>query len=161
MPTDVIAQFNDPSSAARFLGESVGTHYSAALRAAEAFGRHLAPARKALHERAIPGENLVGFWQEVLHNEGIRIGSHGLVKGLGATPDHFLNDFLDSADEAFRKRYSDAVSLTGRAPGKAEHENCLRFLRDDGSTGNQKNLVMRNKVATWLQLLRLTGGYQE
>ena len=95
MIINIVAQFNDPSTAARYLGESVGTHYSAALRATEAYGNHLAAKRESLLSGIFEGQGLGDFWRDLLRSEQVRIGSPKVLQELSTTPSHYFFDFLD------------------------------------------------------------------
>ena len=161
MATDLIAQFNEPSTAAKFLGDNIGTHYSAALRAAKAYGCHLAPRREFLQSESYEGESLGNFWRELIRSEGVRLGSLEVVKGLSSTPEHFFSDFLDTADSVFRKKYPHGSFTPGNTSGKTEHEKCLKFLRNHAAGEKVDHLKAQNNVATWTQLLRIMGRYQD
>jgi hypothetical protein len=161
MEKHALPQINDPSTAARYLGEIVGTHYSAALRATEAYGRHLASKRDSLLAETFEGEGLGEFWRELLKSEKVRLGSGKVLKGLSTTPSHYFFDFLDTAEEVYRKRYlGDLFSKRNKA-GKMEHAQCLAFLRDHCAGGVPDHFTVQNKIATWKQLLRVVGRYQE
>ena len=161
MTRNLIAQCNDPSTAARYLGESVGTHYSSALRATEAYGKYLAAKRESLLSEIFEGEGLGDFWRDLLRSEQIRIGSPKVLKGLSTTPSHYLFDFLDTADDVYRRSYGDVPSSLRKKLGQTEHAQCLRFLRNHAGGGVGDQFTVRNKIATWMKLLRIMGGYQE
>lgn len=156
-----LAQFNDPSTAARYLGESVGTHYSAALRATEAYGRHLAAKRESLLSDSFEGESLGEFWSDLLRSEKIQLGSPKVLKELSTTPSHYFLDFLNTAEAVYEKRYRDLPSSKRKQLSKTEHAQCLAFLRDHGAGGARDHFAVRNKIATWMRLLRMMGRYQE
>jgi len=161
MATDIIARFSDPGTTARYLGESIGTHYSVALRAAKAYGVHLAPRRDSLLSGSYDGEELGEFWRDLLKSEGVRMGSTRVMKGLSTTPGHYFSDFLDTADAVFEKKYSNVPLSQRKNSGKTEHAKCLRFLRDHRQEERVDHFSVQNKVATWTQLLRMLGRYQE
>jgi hypothetical protein len=161
METNVIPQFHDPSTAAQYLGESVGTHYSAALRAAKAYGTHLAAKRERLLDGTYEGENLGAFWRELIKAEQVRLGSPRVLKGLATTPDHYFSDFLDTAEAVYLKRYKGSSSHQKKGQTKSEHAQCLRFLRDHSGSGKVDHFTLQNKISTWMQLLRMMGRYQE
>jgi len=161
MTKNITAQCNDPSTAARYLGESVGTHYSAALRATEAYGRHLAAKRESLLSGEFEGEGLGDFWRDLLRSEQVPIGSPKVIQGLSATPSHYFSDFLDTADDVYRKSYGNVPPSQRKKLGQTEHEKCLRFLRNHTRGGVPDHFTVQNKIATWMKLLRMMGGYQE
>jgi hypothetical protein len=161
MTRDITPQFNDPSTAAIYLGENVGTHYSAALRAAEAYGRYLAAQRQSLLSESYEGESLRDFWRELLRSEQVQIGSPKVLMGLGTKPSYYFSDFLDAADTAFRRRYQSSSPQRRTKQSKTEHAKCLRLLRNHGAEEMPDHFSVRNKIATWMQMLRITGGYQE
>jgi hypothetical protein len=161
MATDIIAQFNEPETVARHLGETVGTHYSAALRAADAYGKHLARERNALCSGSIDGGGLGNFWRELVRTEGVRLGSIAVLKGLSTDPSFFFSEFLDTADAVYRRRYKDVPEEQRKRATNSEHAQCLRFLRTHPTEGRPDRFTVQNKVTTWLQLLRMAGKYQE
>jgi hypothetical protein len=161
MIINIVAQFNDPSTAARYLGESVGTHYSAALRATEAYGKHLAAKRESLLSGKFEGQGLGDFWRDLLRSEQVRIGSPKMLQELSTTPSHYFFDFLDTADDVYRRRYGGLPSSQGKRLCKTEHAQCLRFLRNHTGGGIPDHFTVQNKIATWMKLLRMMGGYQE
>jgi hypothetical protein len=161
MTTNITAEFNDPSVIARYLGESTGTHYSVALRAAEAYGRHLATDRDALRRERFDGESLGEFWRALLQSEQVRIGSLRALKQLSTRPEHYFSDFLETADAEYRKRYEDIEASRKGRQWKTEHAQCLRFLREHSSGKTSDHLAVRNKIQTWMQLLRITGRYRD
>lgn len=161
METKVMARVVDPTTAARFLGESVGTHYSVALRAAKAYSTHLASNRRDLLEPTYDGEGLGAFWRELLRSEQVQIGSTKVLQGLSTEPSHYFHDFLETAETVYRSRYEDSSSNPKKSSGKSEHAQCLRFLRDHNSCGPVDHFTVQNKVATWMQLLRIMGKYVE
>jgi hypothetical protein len=156
----LVPQFHDPASAAKYLGESVGTHYSVALRATEAFGRHLAAKPESLLSETFEGEGLGAFWRDLLKAEEVRIGSHEVLRALSTHPSHYSVDFLDTADAVFLRRYEDLPLSQRSKAGKAEHALCLRVLRNQNGTGAQDHFAVQNKVAAWMRLLKMMGGYQ-
>ena len=83
-----------------------------------------------------------------------------MLQGLGTSPSHYFLDFLDTADQVFRKKYRDIPSSQRTQMMKAEHEQCLRFLRDHTAAGTD-HFTVQNKITTWMQLLRMAGRYQE
>ena len=161
MAKDIAAEFNDPSTVATSLGESVGTHYSAALRAAEAYGKHLAAEREALLLGTFEGKSLGDFWRDLLKSEQLRIGSPKVLKGLSTTPSHYFFDFLDRADEVYREKYRDVQSPKRKKSDQTEHAQCLRLLRNHAEEGMKDHFTVQNKIATWMQMIRIMGGYQE
>jgi hypothetical protein len=161
MATDILAQFNDPESVARHLGETVGTHYSSALRAADAYGRHLAGKREALCSGSIDGDSLGDFWKELVKKERMRVGSLAVLNELSEAPILFFSDFLDTADAVYRKRYRDVTPAQRKRATNTQHAQCLRFLRTHPTEGTPDRFTVQNKVTKWMQLLRMTGKYQE
>jgi hypothetical protein len=160
METTVVARLNDPSSAARYLGEAVGTHYSAALRAAKAYGTHLAGSRESLLKDEFEGSSLGDFWRDLIRSEQVRLGSPKVLRGLSKTPS-FFHDFLDAAEAEYRKRYKSGPSTRKKGTLKSEHAQCLAFLRESDANGPMAQFAIQNKVNTWMQLLRILGKYQE
>jgi len=156
-----LAQFNDPSTTARYLGESVGTHYSAALRATEAYGKHLAAKRTSLQSETFEGESLGDFWRELLRSEKVRVGSMEVLRELSTTPSHYFLDFLNTAEAVYEKRYRGSPSSERKQGCKTEHAQCLAFLRDHSAGGARDHFTVQNKISTWMRLLRLMGRYQE
>ena len=161
MATDLIARFSDPVTTARYLGESIGTHYSVALRAAKAYGVHLAARRDSLVSGSYEGEELGDFWRDLLRSENVRMGSTEVMKGLSTTPAHYFSDFLDTADAVFKNKYSDVPLNRRKTSTKTEHAKCLRYLRDHRQEGRADHFSVQNNVATWTQLSRMLGQYQE
>jgi hypothetical protein len=161
MSNQVVARFVDPATVAAYLGENVGTHYSAALRAAEAYGRHLAAIRGNLLSDTFEGERLGNFWRELLRSEQIRIGSPNVIRGLSSTPSHYFSDFLDTADAVYSRNYENVPPPQRKKLGHTEHAKCLRLLRDHQALGMRDRFAVQNKITTWMQLLRIVGGYQE
>ena len=157
----VKAQFDDPKTVATYLGEAIGTHYSAALRAAEAYGRHLAAARESLLQESYDGQVLRDFWVDLMKSEEVRVKSPKVMKSLGSTPSLFFQDFLDTADEVFGEKYKDAPPQKRKKVGHSEHARCLRLLRDHKSEGLPDHFAVRNRVATWMQMIRVAQGYRE
>lgn len=161
MAKDIAAQFNDPSTVATSIGESVGTHYSAALRAAEAYGKYLAAEREALLLGTFEGKNLGAFWRELMRSEQLRIGSPKVLKKLSTTPSHYFFDFLDTADEVYQRRYKDVGEPLRKKAGQTEHAQCIRLLRNHIAEGMKDHFTVQNKIATWMQIIKILGGYQE
>jgi hypothetical protein len=157
MKTYVTARFNDPSSTAKYLGECVGTHYSVALRAAEAYGKYLAERRESLLSETFEGEGLANFWRDLLRSEEIRLASPKVLRALSRNPTHYISDFLNTAEAVFHTRYKD-----GPSPqlGKVQHEKCLHLLRDHHAGGIRDHFDVQNKITTWMQLLRVLGEYR-
>jgi hypothetical protein len=160
MTNYVASLFVDPSSTAKYLGETVGTHYSAALRATEAYAKHLAARRESLLRETYSGDGLGNFWKDLMRSEQVRIGTPEVFKSLSTNPSHYFSDFLDTADEVFQGRYEGSRPSQKKKSGKAEHAQCLRLLRDHNAGGLQDYFAVQNKVAVWMQLLRVMGGYQ-
>jgi len=161
MENDVIPRFTDPSTAAKYLGETIGTHYSAALRAASAYGTHLAAKRERLLGSTFEGESLGDFWRELIQAEQVRLGSPKVMQSLSTTTSHYFSDFLDAAEEVYERKYEDSSESRKRKSRKSEHAQCLRFLRDHSIGGKADQFTVRNKTETWMQLLKVTGQYQE
>jgi len=161
MATDIIPQSNEPETVARHRGETVGTHYSAALRAADAYGRHLAGKRAALSSGDIDGESLGDFWKEMVRTENVRVGSFSVLTELSAAPILFFSDFLDTADAVYRKKYEDAGAGPRKKATNTQHAQCLQLLRSHSAEGTPDRFTVQNKITKWLALLRMTGKYQE
>lgn len=160
MVTEVVAEFDSPDTVATYIGETVGTHYSAALRVAEAYGKHLAPVRDSLPEGSFKGEGLGRFWKAVTESEQIEV-SPKVLKALADDPSHYFSDFLDTADAVFVKRYKDVPRPQRKKVGHTQHAECLRLLRDHKSAGIQDHFAVQNKVAGWMKMIRMSGKYQE
>jgi hypothetical protein len=161
METTATAYLKDPSTAASYLGESVGTHYSSALRAAKAYGTYLAGKRESPLKGGSDQDCLLSFWRELLKSEGLRIESPTVLKELSSTPSHFYDDFLGTAETVYRRRYPSSIPKRRGNAIKSEHAQCLKFLRDNESNGQLSQFDIQNKVRTWTQLLRIRGKYQE
>jgi len=161
MRTEVLAQFDDPRTVATYIGEAVGTHYSAALRAVEAYGKHLASNREKLHREPFDGEGLGEFWSQVMKSEQVLSSSATARKELALTPAHYFSDFLDTADAVFEKKYKDVPVSQKKKLGHSQHAMCLRILRDHTAEGIKDHFAVRNRVTTWIQMIKATGGYQE
>jgi len=159
--TSTITFLDDPSTAARYLGESVGTHYSAALRAARAFSTHLAGKRESLLKEEYEGNGLRDFWRELLRSEKVRVGSPMVLRELSTSPSHYFRDFLDTAEAVYHMRYQDPAANGGKSVLKSEHAQCLSFLRNPDPSEQLSQFTIQNKVTTWMQLLRILGKYQE
>lgn len=155
------AQFDDARTVARYLGEAVGTHYSAALRAAEAYGRHLASTRESLLNETFEGEGLKKFWNAVMESEHVRSISPTAHEQLATTPDHYFADFLETAETVFGQRYQDVPEAQRKKLGHTQHASCLKLLRDHVAAGIPDHFTVRNRVATWMQMIRVTGGYRD
>ncbi|NNM05614.1 MAG: hypothetical protein HKO65_11055 [Gemmatimonadetes bacterium] len=161
MESTVIARFNDPSAAAKYLGETVGTHYSAALRAAKAYGNHLAGKRESLLSEEWEGTELGDFWRDLIRSEQVLLGSPKVLRGLSSTPAFFFQDFLPTAEAEYRRRYKRDTGTRKKGSLKSEHAQCLAFLRESDPGGPMARFTMEDKVTTWMQLLRIFGKYQE
>jgi len=161
MRAEVLAQFDDPRSVATYIGEAVGTHYSAALRAAEAYGKHLASTRESLLRETFDGRGLGEFWREVMRSEQVLSSSVAARKELALTPTHYFSDFLDTADAVFEKKYRDVPGSQRKKLGHSQHALCLRILRDHTAEGLKDHFAVRNRVTTWIQMIKATGGYQD
>jgi hypothetical protein len=37
----------------------------------------------------------------------------------------------------------------------------LRLLRDHSAEGMRDHFTVQNRIATWMQMIRITGGYRE
>jgi hypothetical protein len=158
---DTTARLNDPSTAARFFGEAVGTHYSAALRAAKAYSTHLADKRESLWEEEWEGTGLGDFWRDLIRSEQVRLGSPKVLRRLSTKPTFFVHEFLDTAEAEYRKRYEAGPATDKKGSLKSEHAQCLAFLRSSDANGPLEQFNIQNKVATWMQLLRILGKYRE
>jgi len=161
MATEVIARFEDARTVASYVGEAVGTHYSAALRAAEAYGKHLAAARDSLHKEPYEGDGLGKFWLAVMRSEQVQSTSPTVLRELRSSPVHYFSDFLDTADAVFQRRYQEASKSQRKKVGQTQHAQCLRLLRDHRAEGIENHFIVQNKVATWMQMVRALGAYQE
>lgn len=161
MGKNVTPRFSDPKTIATYLGDTIGTHYSAALRAAEAYGKHLAASRDQLLQETFEGEGLRAFWQAMMKSEQLRTWSPGDLKRLGAAPNHYFSDFLDTADSVFERKYRDVPETQRKKLGHTEHAQCLRVLRDHKAEGLENHFAVQNKVGQWMQMIRVMGRYQE
>jgi hypothetical protein len=161
MRKEAAAHFDDARTVARYLGETVGTHYSAALRAAEAYAKHLASKRKFLLDDTFEGDSLERFWKAVMESEQIRGIPLAARRELATTPTHYFSDFLDTADATFVERYRDVPNSRKKKLGHTQHAQCLRLLRDHVAEGIQDHFTVQNTVATWMQMIRVTGGYRD
>jgi len=155
------AHFDDPKTTATYFGEAVGTHYSVALRAAEAYGQHLAAARGSLLQEVFEGDGLTKFWQTLLNTEQVRNLAPGVLQALGTRPDHYFRDFLDTAEEVYERRYEDVSPSQRKRAGRSEHAKCLRLLRDHEAEGLKHRFAVQNRVATWMQVSRITRAYRQ
>lgn len=161
MAKEVIARFEDARTVASYLGEAVGTHYSAALRAAEAYGKHLAAVRDSLQEEPYQGDSLGKFWLEVMKSEQVQSTSPTVLRDLRRSPAHYFSDFLDTAESVFQRRYEEGSKAQRKKVGQTQHAQCLRLLRDHRAEGIENHFAVQNKVATWMQMVRALGAYQE
>jgi hypothetical protein len=161
MRKEASPHFDDARTVARYIGEAVGTHYSAALRAAEAYGKHLASHRESLVEDTFEGEGLGRFWGAVMESEQVRGIPRGAHEQLSTTPTLYFSDFLDTADAVFGERYRDAPESRRKKLGHTQHAQCLRLLRDHAAEGIRDHFTVQNRVATWMQMIRVMGGYRE
>jgi len=161
MTREVNAQFDDPGTAATYLGETVGTHYSAALRAAEAYGRHLAAVRESLNGERFEGDGLGKFWGDLMKAEQVRLRSPEVLKKLSTLPSHYFLDFLETADAVYYRRYQDVPATQRKKLGQTQHAQCLRILRDPTAEGMQDHFAIRNRIATWMQMIKVMRGYRE
>lgn len=161
MATELFAQFDHPKTVASYLGETVGTHYSVALRAAEAYGKHLAAVRTSLLSERFEGDGLGNFWKEMMTSEQVRSSSPDVLDALRTTPSHYFSDFLDTADAVFRNRYEDVPQAQRKKVGQNQHVQCLRLLRDHKREGIEDHFAVQNRVAKWMQMIRALGAYQK
>lgn len=161
MSKEASAHFDDARTIARYLGETVGTHYSAALRAADAYARHLASKRKFLFQDRFEGDGLEKFWRTVMESEHVRGIPPAAHRQLASAPRHYFADFLDTADATFVERYRDVPDSRKKKLGHTQHAQCLRLLRDHVAEGIQDHFTVQNTVATWMQMIRVTGGYRD
>ena len=161
MGTQTGAQFSDPQAVAKYIGEAVGTHYSAALRALDSYARHMAQERDHCDPEELPEESLGSFWQEMMRHEDVRQTTTAVIGGLKANPSHFFSDFLDMADTTFVKRYKDVPEAQRKKLGHTEHQKCLQLLRDHKAAGLPTHFEVENQVAKWMQMLRFMGGYRK
>lgn len=158
MASGVSALFNDPETLANYLGESVGTHFSAALRAADAYGRHLAGNPPSPTGDRYDGEGLREFWKELIGLEQVTIGSPVVMRTLGTEPQYFFGKFLRTADAAYRKCYGDGSETQRKKLGHTQHAQCLRMLRDPTAAGMADRFAVQNQVTLWSQVFRITTG---
>jgi hypothetical protein len=161
MATEVTAQFDDPGTTATYLGEAVGTHYSAALRAARAYGRHLAGAREFLLQDTFQGEGLKNFWLELIDSEEVGGIPASVLETLSSTSGHYFRDFLDTAEAVYERKYREASPARKKKLGQTEHARCLRLLRDHKAEGLRGRFAVQNTVSKWMQLSRITRAYRE
>ena len=161
MGTEVSARFDSPGAVAAYLGDTVGTHYSAALRAAEAYGKHLAPQRKLLQEEKFRGDSLEKFWKEMMRSEQVKVSSSRIVKELGSDPSFYFAHFLDTAESVFIKRYQEVSPAQKKKIGQTQHRLCLQVMRDQEAAGMEDHFTVRNRVAAWIQLVKALGQYRE
>jgi hypothetical protein len=91
----------------------------------------------------------------------VRIGSPKVLKDLSTYPSHYFSDFLDTADAVYRRKYLNCPPEQKKKLGHSEHEKCLRLLRDHSATGMQDHFTVQNRIATWMQMIRIMGGYHE
>jgi hypothetical protein len=161
MVKDVKAQFDDPRTVAAYLGETVGVHYSAALRAVEAYGKHLASVRAFLLNETFEGEGLRNFWKDLLDSEQVRIKSPEVLRRLSTETSHYFFDFLETADEIYGKRYQDVPPAQKKKLGHSQHAQCIRIMRDHDAEGIKDRFALQNRIATWKQMIKVMGGYRE
>ncbi len=161
MATEVAAQFDTPATVASYLGEAIGTHYSAALRAAEAYGKYLAAGRESLHSKRYPGDGLKKFWEEMMRAEQVEVSSPEVLQALKSDPNFYFSHLLDTAESVFRKRYEDVPPAQRKQIGQSQHQQCIRIMRDQDAEGIRDHFTVRNKVATWIQLIKAVGKYRE
>jgi hypothetical protein len=161
MGTDATPRFDDPGTIATYIGENVGTHYSSALRVVEAYGQHLAAVREQLLQERFEGDGLEEFWKAAIRSEQVQSRSRGAEKRLGTTPSFYFNDFLDTADSVFEKKYRDVPGEQRKKLGHTQHAQCLRVLRDHQAEGLENHFAVQNKVQEWKLMLRALGGYRE
>ena len=161
METEVSAQFDAPETVAIYIGEAIGVHYSAALRAAEAYGRYLAPSRKSLQGKRFLGDGLGRFWAEMMKSEQVQASSPAVLKALNTDPSYYHRHLLDTADSVFKRRYEEVPPAKKKKIGQTQHKQCLRIMRNQDAEGIGDHFTVRNKVATWIQLIRAVGGYRE
>jgi hypothetical protein len=161
METEVTPIFTEPETLATFLGENIGTHYSAALRAADAYGRHLAGQQESLRAATFSGEGLARFWTDLIRVEDVRIGSTAVLKKLSTHPRYYFTHFLDTADAVYGRSYEDAPPQLQKKLGQTQHAQCLRLLRDPEGEGMRDRFMVQNWASTWSQMLRISGGAPE
>lgn len=161
MAREVHAQFDNPGTAATYLGEAVGTHYSAALRAVEAYGRHLAAIRGSLLGDSFQGDALGNFWKDLMRSEQVRLKSAKVLSQLSTRPTHYFFDFLETADAVYCRRYEDVPGPQKKKLGQTQHAQCLRILRDHTGEGMPDHFALRNRVATWMQMSKVLGAYRD
>lgn len=160
MGMEVVAQFDHASTVATFIGESVGTHYSAALRAAEAYGKYLSAVRESLLLENFRGDGLGHFWRDLMRAEQVQGASSTVLVTLSTKPSYYFSDFLDTADAVFGRKYQDVSEQQKKKIGQTEHAQCLRLLRDHNAAGMKDHFAVQNKVAGWMQMMRLMGTYR-
>ncbi|MFC1791094.1 hypothetical protein ACFL0I_01335 [Gemmatimonadota bacterium] len=161
MGTEVGAQFSDPRAVAQYIGEAVGTHYNAALRAANAYAKYLAQERDSCAPEDLAEEGLGNFWLEMMRLEQVRQSTTAVISGLRTTPSHYFSDFLDRAEDVFVKRYKDVPEAQRKKLGHTEHQKCLQILRDHKAAGLETHFEVENLVTKWMQMIRIMGGYRE
>lgn len=161
MATEVTAQFDDPRTTATYLGEAVGTHYSAALRAALAYGKHLAGVSESLLEDTFEGEGLRKFWLDLIASEEVGGISPSVLATLSSTSAHYFRDFLGTAEAVYERKYREASPARKKKLGQTEHARCLRLLRDHKAEGLRGRFAVQNTVSKWMQLSRITRAYRE
>lgn len=158
MATEVTALFNDPESLAAYLGENIGTHFAAALRAADAYARHLAGNQHSLRAESFPGAGLGAFWRDLVRAEEIRIGSPEVLKQLATKPRYYFAHFLDTADAVYGRSYEDVPQPQRKKLGHTQHAQCLSLLRDPDKTGMPDRFAVHNQVTLWSQMFKITTG---
>ena len=161
MGTESGAPFDDSGSVARHIGEAVGTHYSAALRAADTYAKCLARGRDSGDPNALAEESLGNFWLEMMRLEKVRQSTPDVIKGLRTEPSHYFTDFLDTAEEVFEECYKDVSEEKRKKLGHVQHQKCIELLRDHRAAGLKSHFEVKNQVASWMQMLRLMGGFRD
>jgi len=161
MATEVMAQFDDARTVASYLGEAVGTHYSAALRAAQAYGKYLAAKRDTLGAEPYRGDALAKFWVELMTSEQVQSSSPEVLVSLKSNPSHYFSDFLDTAETVFQEKYEEVGKDQRKKVGQNQHAQCLRILRDHKAEGIRDHFTVQNKVNFWMQMSRALGAYQQ
>lgn len=154
------AQFRDPRTVAAYLGQMVGTHYCAALRATEAYARHLAPVRESLLSERFKGDGLGAFWREVMESEELEGDSFEALASLARDPRFFFRHFLDGADGAYRSRYEEVPPPLRKKVGHTQHAQCIRILRDHDGGIFGSHFAVQNQVVKWIQMTRALGQYR-
>ena len=161
MVTEVGTQFDDPRTVALYIGDAVGTHYSAALRAANTYAKFLARKRDSGDPDALAEESLGSFWLEMMKFEEVRQSTTNVIHGLRTNPSHYFSDFLDTAEDVFEKRYRNVPEAQRKKLGHTQHQLCIQLLRDHKAAGLESHFEVENQVAKWMQMLRLMGGYRD